>query len=58
MRGTTSMEGTDTERGRIGKTDTETIDMPEMAEMSERRNRLKRTVKLKNRLEQLLSRET
>lgn len=52
------MEGTGTERGRIEKTDTETIDMPEMAEMSERRNRLKRTVKLKNRLEQLLSRET
>ena len=52
------MEGTGTVRGRIEKTDTETIDMPGMAETAERRNRLKRTVKLKNRLEQLLSRET
>ena len=52
------MEGTGTERGRIEKTDTETIDMPGIPETAEMRNRLKRTVKLKNRLEQLLSRET
>ena len=52
------MEETDTVRGRIEKTDTEMIDMPGMAGMAERRNRLIRTVKLKNRLEHLLSRGT